>query len=192
MPESTNPATMALQTLSAGDGRAADVLLPLIYGELRALAAAKLARERPDHTLQPTALVHEAYLKLIDQTRVQWQDRDHFMAVAAEVIRRILVDSSRAKNATKRGGGRHRLDLEGVVVPTAGSEIDYERLDLALNELAALSERRARVVELWHFGGLKNIAIADMLGVCERTVDNDWKFARVWLQKRLGGGVMFH
>lgn len=187
MPESANHATVALQTLAAGDGRAADELLPLIYTELRALAAARLADERSDHTLQPTALVHEAYLKLIDQTRVQWRDRQHFFAVAAEIIRRILVDHARAKNAAKRGGDRHRVDLHGMEVSEATSPVDYVQLDEALCDLAALSERQARVVELRHFAGLEVVAVAEVLGISERTVVGDWKFARVWLQKRLGG-----
>lgn len=189
MPES-NPATVALQMLAAGDGRAADELLPLIYTELRALAASRLANERADHTLQPTALVHEAYLRLIDQSRVQWRDRQHFFAVAAEIIRRILVDSARAKNAAKRGGGHRRVDLEGVEDPELASTVDYVQLDEALRELEALSERQARIVELRYFAGLEVLAVAEVLGISERTVVGDWKVARAWLQKRLGGAAL--
>jgi RNA polymerase sigma factor (TIGR02999 family) len=185
MPESSNPATVALQMLAAGDQRAADALFPLIYSELRKLAAAKLANERADHTLQPTALVHEAYLKLIDQTRVEWKNSQHFFAVASEAIRRILVDSARAKNSIKRGRDRQRIDLESVGASEPDSLVDFEQLDAALTELAALSERQARVVVLRYFGGLEVPVVASMLGVSERTVVGDWRVARVWLQQRL-------
>ncbi len=188
MPESPHPATVTLLAMSAGDRRAADELLPLIYAELRALAALRLANERADHTLQPTALVHEAYLKLIDQTRVQWRDRRHFMAVASEVIRRILVDHARTKKAAKRGGGSKRVDLEALQHP-AVADADFEAIDLALKELAVLDERQARVVELRYFGGLEVSEVAELLGISERTVAGDWKVARAWLQRRLKGAL---
>lgn len=181
--------TRVLQAATAGDREAADSLMQSIYAELRALAAARLANERPDHTLQPTALVHEAYLKLIDQTRVEWKDRRHFFAVASEIIRRILVDHARMKNAAKRGGGMARVDLDQVSERDHTSAIDHLEMDGALKELAALNERQARVVELRFYGGLEVAAVAECLGVSERTVVGDWQFARAWLQGRLQGGA---
>lgn len=181
-------ATRVLGDLAAGDASAANKLLPLIYGELRALAASKMSQERAGHTLQPTALAHEAYLKLVDQTRVQWQGRAHFLAVASEVIRRILVDHARAYRAAKRGGGRRlSLDADGIepVAQQSLGGIDLLDLDAALAELGALDGRQARVVELRFFGGLDVRETAEVLGVSERTVKGDWRVARAWLQDRL-------
>lgn len=186
MSNTCQPATLALRAMSGGDGEAAKELLPFIYSELRALAAARLAAERVDHTLQPTALVHEAYLKLIDQSRVEWQDRRHFFAVASEVIRRILVDHARTKKAAKRGGDQRRVGLDGVESPERAGEVDFADIDEALKELAALNERQARIVELRFFGGMEVTEVAALLGVSERTVVGDWKVARAWLQNRLG------
>jgi RNA polymerase sigma-70 factor (ECF subfamily) len=184
----TEAATRILSDLRAGDGSSANKLVPLVYNELRALAASKLSQERAGHTLQPTALAHEAYLKLIDQTRVEWQGRAHFLAVAAEVIRRILVDHARAHQAAKRGGGRRlSLNTAGVeaaaALPAAG--IDLLDLDVALAELATLDHRQARGVELRFFGGLDVRETAEVLGVSERTVKGDWRIARAWLRDRL-------
>lgn len=185
MPESNVQATLILQKVAAGDPRAADELFPLIYEELRAIAATQLARERANHTLQPTALVHEAYLKLIDQSRVQWQDCQHFLAIGATIIRRILIDSARAKKAEKRGGKLQAMNLDCVEVAEPISPVDFEELDKALHDLAMLHERQARVVELRYFGGVELKMIGEMLGVSERTVNGDLRFARAWLENKL-------
>jgi RNA polymerase sigma-70 factor (ECF subfamily) len=181
----TELATRLLDELAGGDPSAADRLLPLVYDELRALAAARLAQERAGHTLQPTALAHEAYLKLVDQSRVQWRGREHFLAVASTFIRRILVDHARSYKAAKRGAG-HRvgLDASETLVP-AEDGVDLIDVDEALIELARLSERQARVVELRFFAGLDVAQTAAVLDVAERTVKGDWAVARAWLRRRL-------
>jgi RNA polymerase sigma factor (TIGR02999 family) len=162
-------------------------LLPPVYDALRELARSRLRRERAGHTLQATDLVHEAYGRLADQSRVNWRGRTHFFAVAAQAMRRVLVDHARQRGRQKRGGGAQRVTLGGVKAPP-GSELDLEELislDRALKKLAALDERDARVVELRYFGGLTTREIADFLGVSERTVRGDWAFARAWLKKEL-------
>ncbi len=160
-------------------------LLPLVYDALRRLARSQLRRERADHTLQSTELVHEAYERLADQSRVNWRGRTHFFAVAAQVMRRLLVDHARQRARRKRGGGLQRITLGGVA---AGSDLDLEELlalDRALKKLAALHEREARVVELRYFGGLTTREVASVVGVTERTVRRDWTFARAWLKREL-------
>jgi RNA polymerase sigma factor (TIGR02999 family) len=162
-------------------------LLPLVYDALRGRARSQLRRERADHTLQATELVHEAYERLADQTRVNWRGRTHFFAVAAQVMRRLLVDHARQRGRQKRGGGAQRVTLGGVADP-AGPDLGLEELlslDRALKKLADLDEREARVVELRYFGGLTAEEIASLLGVSERTVRNDWAFARAWLKREL-------
>ncbi len=179
--------TRILLELGKGDESAASKLLPLVYDELRGLAGHYMQLERPNHTLQPTALVNEAYLKLVDQSRVNWRNRAHFLAVAAEVIRRILVDHARGKAAAKRGGGQRRvpLDLAEPGDPPTG-DVDLLALDDALTHLGELSERQLRVVELRFFGGLKVEETAHVLDVSEATVKNDWRVARAWLARELG------
>lgn len=179
MPESTNP------VVPLGDRHARDELFQQIHGELRKLAEAALKQERPDHTLQPTALVNEVYLKMIAQTRAQWQDRQHFFALAAGAIRRILVDHAKAKNAAKRGGEvkRRRVELEEIEVARGLSDEQLLDLDEALNKLTALHPRQAKVVELKFFGTLENLEVANELGVSERTVNNEWNFAKAWLKR---------
>ena len=175
--------TQLLARLETGDRSAADRLTPLVYDELRRLAQHCLQQETPGHTLQATALVHEAYLRLAGQRDAAWQNQAHFFAVAATMIRRILVDHARARAAAKRGGGAHRLTLQESAVLDAGADpID---LHDALTELHALNERRARVVELRFFGGLDVEHTAHVLGVSPRTVKDDWRFARAWLGSRL-------
>ena len=174
-----------LRSVSAGDGAAAGELLELVYGELRSLAQRYLARERVDHTLQPTALVHEAYLRLIDQD-VAWQGRAHFVGVAAQSMRRILVDHARGVNRLKRSGGLKRVELPDELAKGEEPTLDIVALDDALAELSAQSERLGRIVELRFFGGLELQAIAELLGLSERTVRRDWRFARAWLTERLG------
>lgn len=172
--------------MGQGDGTAADRLIPVVYDELRRLAGAHLRAERPGHTLQATALAHEVYVKLIDQTRVSWTGRAHFMAVAAELIRRILVDHARTRLAQKRGGGRQRITLAAAGALEAAPGFDVLDLNNALLELGRLSRRQARVVELKFFGGLENGEIAEAMEISETLVKNEWRFARAWLATRLG------
>ncbi len=168
-----------------GDRSAADQLMPLVYEELRGLAEHFMAAERANHTLHATALVNEAYLRLIDQTQVDWQGRAHFCAVASEMIRRILVDHARKRSAAKHGGGASRVDLTDVLDLSEEIGVDLLGLDETLQELRALHERQARVVELLFFGGLSVEETAAVLEVSPRTVKGDWRLARAWLGERL-------
>lgn len=160
-------------------------LLPRVYDDLRALAAARLRNEAPGHTLQPTALVHEVFLKLAAQERAEWRDRAHFFAVAAEAIRRILVDHARGRRAAKRNAPGERMTISAVLDAPTSEEVDLLALDEALSRLADLSARQARVVELRFFGGLEVAEVAQALGVSENTVKGDWRMARAWLQHQL-------
>lgn len=181
--------TRVLGELGQGEPSAAERLVPLIYDELRALAAHHLAGERRDHTLQPTALVHEAYLRLVDQTRTEFKNRVHFFAVAAEVIRRILVDHARTRGRQKRGGAaqrRERVGLESIETPDARPDPDLLALDEALEELGRVNERQRRIVEMRYFGGLTIEEAAEVLGIGPTTVKAEWKMARAWLAERLG------
>lgn len=176
---------------AATDQVLAEDLFPLVYDELRRLAAGYMNRETPGHTLQPTALVHEAYLKLVDQTRANWKGKTHFYAVGARVMRRLLVDHARGRGAQKRGAGWRNVTLDGVFPPSEDANLDPEQLlDLngALERLAELDEREAKVVTLRFFGGLTVEQVAEVLEVSKRTVDNDWRHARAWLQLELSRG----
>jgi RNA polymerase sigma factor (TIGR02999 family) len=177
-----------MEKAGAGDRASAEELLPHVYDELRQLARRYLSRERPGHTLQPTALVHEAYIKLVDQSKVDWQGRTHFFAVGAKVMRHLLIDHARAKGRQKRGGDRQKVTLADGLTPFKGGELDVEEL-LTLNEgldrLAELDERQAKVVELRFFGGLTVPETALVIGVSERTVEGDWAHARAWLKREL-------
>lgn len=173
-----------LSELGTGGDTVAERILPLVYDELRELAARHLRRERADHTLQPTALAHEAYLRLVNDDGVPWQDRAHFLAIAARAIRRILVEHARSRGRLKRGGGWRRVTLQDFDVMPAGS-VDAAALDDALTALAAMSERQAKVVELRFFGGLSIDQAAHVLGVSARTVEGDWRVARAWLRRAL-------
>jgi RNA polymerase sigma factor (TIGR02999 family) len=157
----------------------------MVYDELRALAGSFMKRESAGHTLQPTAVVHEVYLKLIDQERADWRDRAHFMAVAAQAIRRVLIDHARHRHAAKRGGDRCRLTLDEAVAPAAARDVDFLAIDDALGRLAELHERQARVVELRFFGGLNIEEAAAVLGISRATVTDDWAVARAWLSREL-------
>lgn len=168
----------------AGDGLAEGELIARVYGDLRRIARRQLARERQGHTLQPTALAHEAYLKLADQERVVWNGRTHFLAVAALAMRRILVSHARERGAAKRGGGALRVTLDGNLA-VAERDFDLAALDEALVELARRDPRAARVVELRFFGGLTLDETASALGVSPATVKVDWSLARSWLFRRL-------
>jgi RNA polymerase sigma-70 factor (ECF subfamily) len=162
-------------------------LMPLVYEELRRLARKYFRHERPNHTLQPTALVHEAYLRMVDQTRVEWQGRTQFFAVAAVVMRRILVDYARARRRARRGGGRCRIELDSRVTPADMSEYEVLAIHEAIERLSALDDREAKVVELRFFGGLGMNEVADAIGVSKRTVESDWKHAKAWLRTQFTG-----
>jgi RNA polymerase sigma factor (TIGR02999 family) len=164
-----------------GDRVAVDTLLPLIYDELRRLAAGYLRRERPDRTLQPTALVHEAYLRLVDQTKVNWQNRAHFVGVAAQMMRRILVDHARAHTSRKRGGDYEKLALDENVDKAVERSTELLALDEALKELAEINPQMSRLVELRYFGGLTFEETAEVLGVTPVTVKRHWRMVKAWL-----------
>jgi RNA polymerase sigma factor (TIGR02999 family) len=164
---------------------AADALLPLIYDQLRAMAEAQLRRERADHTLDATALVHEAYFKLIDQRNATWQNRAHFLAIASQAMRRVLINYAHQHRAKKRGGDHSIVTFSEQGVPRDTRIQELLELDQALGRLAALSERQARVVECRFFGGLKHKEIAEVLGLSEASVRRDWRLARAWLNKEL-------
>jgi RNA polymerase sigma factor (TIGR02999 family) len=166
---------------------ASDDLLPLVYDELRRLAEGYLRRERSGHTLQPTALVHEAYIRLVDQTRVDWQGRTHFLAVGAQMMRRLLIEHARRRSRRRRGGDRLRITLDADVAPIAGQDLDLVAIRDALQRLATLDPRQARVVELRFFAGLTVAEVAQVLKVSQRTVEGDWTHARAWLRRELTG-----
>jgi RNA polymerase sigma factor (TIGR02999 family) len=170
-----------LNAWAAGDRQALDQMLPLVYAELHRLAASYLSRERPDHTLQATALVNEAYLRLINQRRVDWRNRAQFLGIAANMMRRILVNHARDRAVAKRGGGQERISLSLADLAADGPDVDLIALEDALERLAAEDARKARVVELRFFGGLAMDEIAEVLQVSKTTVERDWTFARAWL-----------
>ena len=176
--------TGLLLAWSRGDETARDRLFEAMYGELRRLAGARLRGERPDVSLAPTALVHEAYLKLIDQRRVQWQNRTHFFAIAGQVMRRILVDHARARGAAKRGGNA-TIPLDEIEVGIAGREVDVLALDAALDKLASVDRRQSELVELRFFAGLTVDETAAALDVSPITVKRDWALAKAWLFRAL-------
>lgn len=183
---SQNITRMLKDWSSGGSREALDQLLPFVYDELHRQASRYLRRERSDHTLQATALIHEAYLKLIDQKEVEWQNRAHFFAVAAQAMRRILVDYARTRKREKRGGDDVKLQLdEAVNVSTGEKSIDLVALDEALNELAKFDERKAKIVELKFFGGLTVEEMSEVLKISAETVMRDWKKAKVWLYREL-------
>lgn len=182
--------TTLLARWSSGDAGALEQLTPIVYDELRRIARRHLARERKDHTLQSTALVHEAYLRLIGGSGSEYQNRQHFFAVAAQVIRRVLVDHARAVNAAKRGGGAQKIVLEDQPEASAPAENVAEVLALheALERLAAFDPQQARIVELRYFAGLSIEETAEVIGVSPATVKRDWVMARAWLARELKGG----
>jgi len=177
--------TRLLNAWQHGDAVARDRVFVLVYEELRRRAAIQLRRERQGHTLRPTALVHEAYLRLMGQDRVHWQNRAQFFAIASEMMRRVLVDHARERKAAKRAGGAVRVALEEDIAATEPREVDLIVLDGALDELAAMDPRQSRVVEMRFFGGLSTAEIAEVLDVSRATVDRDWRFARTWLYRRV-------
>jgi len=177
--------TQLLSDASQGDAAALDALLPLVYDELRRLADAYLHRERSDHTLQATALVHEAYLRLVDQTNINWQNRAHFFSVAAQVMRHILVDYARTHQRQKRGGNLRKLSLDEAVGFFAERDVNLVALDDGLNDLARLDPQQSRIVELRFFGGLTIEEIAEVLQVSPATVSREWHTAKLWLHREM-------
>lgn len=186
---SNTPAQLAeaLRLQAAGGPSAAERLLPLVYDRLRALAGRYLRGERPDHTLQPTALVHEAYVRMIDVKRIDWAGKTHFFAMAARQMRRILVEHARAVGAQRRGAGRRRVEMEDHLAVTAERSLEVLMLEEALSQLAARHERQAHVAELRLFGGMSVDETAQALGVSQRTVKRDWRVARAWLARAMSG-----
>ena len=181
--------THLLRAWSQGDEDALQKLIPVVYQELRRLAHRYMNRERADHTLETTALVHEAYQRLIDTPQVGWQDRTHFLAVCAQLMRRILVDHARSRRYLKRGGGIRLVPLDEALVAARDRGRDLVALDEALTALAAIDSRKSRVVELRFFGGLTMDETAAVLHVSPDTVLRDWKLAKVWLLHELAGGA---
>lgn len=181
----TDDVTQILQEWHSGDKSAAERLFPLVYNELRKQARHYLNRERAGHTLQPTALVHEAYLRMVDQNSPNVENRKHFYGIASRVMRQILVDHARQHNAEKRGGAAERFSLEDLNVLPDQSATDLLELDDALARLEKIDDRKCRVVELRFFGGLTEDEIADVLGITEKTVRRDWQFAKLWLYREL-------
>jgi RNA polymerase sigma factor (TIGR02999 family) len=177
--------TQLLREWSKGNESAVEELTPLVYRELRRLADSYMRRERPDHTLQPTALIHEAYLRLVDQKQPEWQSRSHFFRFAAHLMRQILVDHARARQAEKRGGEGERVPLEEAEVCGNERPADLTALDEALTRLAAFDERKVQIIELKYFGGMNEDEIAQALGISVRTLGRDLRLAKAWLAQIL-------
>jgi RNA polymerase sigma factor (TIGR02999 family) len=186
MSDAQNQATLLLGRLNSGDQDAARELLPLLYDELRSLAARQFRGQPANHTLQPTVLVHEAFLRLVGRPEKDWNDRKHFFAVAATAMRQILVNHARAKNTDKRGGGERRVLLdEGIVGDADGHNLDVLDLDAAMEKLAAIDARKHRVVELRFFAGLTVPEVAEVLGLSVTSIESEWRAARAWLSVQL-------
>ncbi len=188
IPPATAAATVLLTRVSEGDSAAAAELLPLVYEHLRAIAGGQFRGQRANHTLQPTALVHEAYIKLVGSGS-SWKNRAHFCAVAATAMRQILSNHARAKRAAKRAGHVVDMSLTGIETPSGASAVDLVALDDALTRLTALNERYARMVELRFFGGLTVEEIAQIQGVSARTIKKNWRSVRAWLSRELSAGA---
>jgi len=184
---SSRPVTQLLQDWRSGSEEALNLLMPLVYDELRSLAAGYLNKERPGHTLQPTALVHEAYVRMVDMD-VAWQDRAHFFALSARLMRRVLVDHARSRSSKKRGGGLRPVTLEEGLAAATEQPESMMALDDALTRLAGIDERKAKVVELHYFGGLSYDETAAVMDISAATVDRDLRFAKSWLLKELAEG----
>jgi RNA polymerase sigma factor (TIGR02999 family) len=193
MPEPVQPsagigqtdATMLLKRISAGDSAAAEDLLPLVYGELRARAGAYFRGQPANHTLQPTALVHEAYVKLIHGPASGWESRAHFCAVAAKAMRQILIDHARRRAAARRARDAREASVTSIETPTSNAAVDLLALDDAMQKLATLDPRQAQIVELRFFGGLANDEVAGVLGVSTSTIEKQWRQVRAWLAREL-------
>jgi len=185
--ESSDDVTRLLAAHAGGDRGALDRCVPLIYGELRRIVARQLRAERGSHTLQPTALVHEAYMRLVDQSRVGWQSRTHFLSVAAIAMRRVLLDHARRHARAKRGGRIRKVTLADEIVAASMFDVDVVALHDALERLTAADERQSRIVELRYFGGLSTAEIAETLEISERSVARELAHAKAWLRRELGG-----
>lgn len=185
MSETPANITLLLHAAASGDRQDLDALMTAVYQDMRRLAMSHMDAERNNHTLQPTALVHEAYVKLLGQRNTDWNDRLHFFSIASRIIRRILIDHARARDADKRGGDKTRVLLSDQDAATPARDVDLLALDEALAELARLDEQQARIVELRYFGGCTIEEIAEVLNIGKRTVDRDWQAARAWLFVRL-------
>ena len=180
--------TQLLRAWSDGDDGALGELVPLVEAELRRLARIYMSRERRDHTLQPTALVNEAFMRLVDARSVRWQDRAHFMGISAQLMRRVLVDHARSRGYQKRGGGLHRVTFDDQLIGAPELDVDLIALDRALESLAQVDERKCRVIEMRFFGGLSVEETATALRVSTDTVKRDWRIAKLWLLKAIADG----
>ncbi len=180
--------TRILQSMESGDAKAAEELLPLVYGELRKLAASKMAHETPNQTLQPTALVHEAWLRLTGNVNVKWSGRAHFFGAAAEAMRRILIDNARRKSAKLHGGGQQRVDVEEIDIATPAKDEELLAINDALEEFAKIDSQKAELVKLRYFVGLTNEESAEILGISAPTARRWWNYARAWLYQKIQGG----
>jgi RNA polymerase sigma factor (TIGR02999 family) len=185
MASSPHSVTALLLDWSNGNKESLDKLIPVVYHELRRQAARHLRRERREHTLQTTGLIHEAYLRLVDQKNVRWQNRAHFFGIAAKLMRQILVDHARKNQAAKRGGMDIKLSLEEVTLVSEGRDMNLMDLDAALTTLATIDPRKGRIVELRYFGGLTMDETAEVLGVSLATAKHDWSMAKAWLRREL-------
>ena len=188
MKSSPHEVSRLLVAWGDGDRAALDELLPLVHEELRRLAHRCMSRESPGHTLQTSALVNEAYLRLVDQKGVRWQNRAHFFGIAAQIMRRILVDHARSRGYRKRGGGARRVDLDEALAVSPQRAAEVVALDEALSRLAEFDPRQSRIVELRFFGGLSIEETAEVLGVSPGTVMRDWTLAKAWLRREISGG----
>ena len=188
-PRQEHEITQLLAAWRDGNQAALDELYPLVYDELHRLARRYMSRERKGHTLQTTALINEAYVRLVDQRNVQWANRSHFFAISAQIMRRILIDHARRHAYAKRGGGARQVSLDETATMAQGDFSEFIRLDEALRSLAELDPRRSQVVELRYFGGLNNEEIAGVLKISENTVIRDWNMARAWLHRQLAGSA---
>ena len=177
--------TQLLEKLEPGARHAEEQLFADVYTELRAIASRYLHRERKSHTLQPTALVHEVYLKLVGQTQVDWQGRAHFLAIAAQAMRQILVDHARRHRAAKRGGNRHRIALDDNLVIESNRDVDLLAIEDALTKLTKLDPRQAQMIELRFFGGLGIAEVAKVMGISKRSAEREWTMVRAWLRREL-------
>ncbi len=185
-PQESNEATRLLLRIREGDVAAVDQLLPLVYEQLRRIAGGYFRDQPADHTLQPTALVHEVFLKMIHRSEASWNNRNHFLAVAAQAMRQILTDHARGKRRDKRGGkGGERVPLERLATPSGESELDILQLENALNQLAEVDSRQAKIIELWFFAGLTAEETASVLDVSDRTIRREWRHARAWLNQAM-------
>jgi RNA polymerase sigma factor (TIGR02999 family) len=180
---------IAYQSAKSGGHSYSDRIFEIVYNELKQLASGLMRRERVDHTLQPTALVHEAYCRLIDQTRIEWQNRAQFFGIAARAMRQILVDNARSKAAVKRGGDLHRVTLDERLGIGDNVDVEIFELDDVLTRLEKMDERIARIVELLVFGGMTEVEVAHVLGISRSTVQRDWLVAKLWLGKELSEGT---